>query len=55
VSKLPVDQQRVAIEHFVEKRGIDAIAANIGVLPEEAALRLERTVRNLRKHLGELS
>jgi RNA polymerase sigma factor (sigma-70 family) len=55
VSKLPTDQQQVALEHFVEKRGLDAIAASIGVLPEEAALQLERTVRNLRKHLRELS
>jgi RNA polymerase sigma-70 factor (ECF subfamily) len=51
IAKLPVEQRAIATARFVEKAGIEAIAASCRVSPDEAALLLERAVRNLRKHL----
>ena len=51
IAKLPVEQQAIAAGHFIEKLGIEKLAAHCGTSPEKAALLLERAVRNLRKHL----
>jgi RNA polymerase sigma-70 factor (ECF subfamily) len=53
IAKLPAEQRAIATAHFIEKLGIENIAERCHVSPEEAALLLERAVRNLRKHLRE--
>jgi len=51
IEKLPRDQQAIAVGYFIDRLGIEAIAAKCEIPLEQAALSLEKAVRNLRKHL----
>jgi RNA polymerase sigma factor (sigma-70 family) len=54
IAKLPAEQQMLASGRFVEQLGIDEIAARLGISAEDACVSLERTMRNLKKHLRQI-